>query len=69
MADTSIKVRKDGPYIVRGPITLLDANDQPMKVPEGSAVALCRCGHSATKPFCDGAHRTAEFKSEVVADS
>ena len=30
---------------------------------KSGSVALCRCGHSSNKPFCDGAHRKAEFKA------
>jgi CDGSH-type Zn-finger protein len=32
-----------------------------------SSVSLCRCGQSATKPFCDSAHKTCGFDSVVVA--
>ncbi|MBX5466498.1 MAG: CDGSH iron-sulfur domain-containing protein [Firmicutes bacterium] len=59
MADTPvvIKVRDNGPYLVEGPITIEDAEGHPFTLPEGRAVALCRCGMSTTKPFCSGAHR------------
>ncbi|UGS37926.1 CDGSH iron-sulfur domain-containing protein [Capillimicrobium parvum] len=58
-----IKVRDDGPYKVTGPVRLIDADGAPYTLPEGSAIALCRCGQSATKPFCDASHRTAGFTS------
>jgi len=35
----------------------------------GEAIALCRCGHSSNKPFCDGTHKTAEFQSVVRAQA
>ena len=58
-----IKVRDDGPYKVTGPVRLIDAEGNAFDLPEGRALALCRCGHSRTKPFCDAAHKTAAFAS------
>lgn len=55
-----IKVRENGPYLVRGKVTLTDADGNAYTV-EGPNVALCRCGGSQTKPFCDGTHRTNGF--------
>jgi CDGSH-type Zn-finger protein len=49
----------DGPYLVRGGAALLDADGAAYEV--GQTIALCRCGHSKTKPFCDGAHERARF--------
>jgi CDGSH-type Zn-finger protein len=56
----TIKVRESGPYLVRGPVTLIDADGNPYTV-EGPNIALCRCGGSQTKPFCDTSHRTNGF--------
>ncbi|MBJ7243195.1 MAG: CDGSH iron-sulfur domain-containing protein [Solirubrobacteraceae bacterium] len=55
-----IKVRDDGPYKVTGPVVLEDADGNRYDV-AGRPVALCRCGLSEKKPFCDGAHNGAEF--------
>jgi CDGSH-type Zn-finger protein len=60
MPDVQIKVRESGPYLVKGPITLVDADLNPYTI-EGENVALCRCGQSQTKPFCDGSHKTSGF--------
>ncbi len=60
MQDFGIKVRESGPYLVKGRVTLEDA-DGNQYVVEGENFALCRCGGSATKPFCDGTHRTNGF--------
>jgi CDGSH-type Zn-finger protein len=49
----------DGPYLVHGGAALLDADGAAYDV--GQTIALCRCGHSKTKPFCDGAHERARF--------
>jgi CDGSH iron-sulfur domain-containing protein 3 len=51
-----IKVRDNGPYKVTGPVTIVDAEGNRFAVPEGP-VALCRCGRSQTKPFCDASHK------------
>lgn len=52
----------DGPLLVRGDVRIEDADGNP--VPRRRAtVALCRCGHSAVKPFCDGSHKAAGFKA------
>lgn len=61
-----IKVRDDGPYKVTGPVRLIDAQGNELDLPEGP-VALCRCGHSQTKPFCDRSHRSNNFASCVRA--
>jgi CDGSH-type Zn-finger protein len=58
-----IKVRDDGPYKVTGPVRLIDADGGVFDVPAGVPIALCRCGHSADKPFCDRSHREAGFAS------
>ena len=49
----------NGPYLVKGSITLLDAQGNHYEVSD--TIALCRCGHSNTKPFCDGTHETTSF--------
>ena len=54
MSDVTIKVQHDGPYLVSGPVTILDADGNAYDVGDGKVVALCRCGGSTTKPFCDG---------------
>jgi CDGSH-type Zn-finger protein len=66
MDEVVIKVRDNGPYRVSGPFKLIDATDGEFTL-EGEVIALCRCGHSEHKPFCDGTHRKVEFKSEPRA--
>ena len=56
-----IKVRDNGPYKVTGPVTIVDADGNRFDVPEGT-IALCRCGQSRTKPFCDTSHRASGFE-------
>ncbi len=48
-------------------IELLDARGQAFGLGGRRALSLCRCGHSANKPFCDGAHNAAGFDSACEA--
>lgn len=63
MAEVTIKVRENGPYLVTGPVTLTDAEGNVYELPEGRAFVLCRCGRSSTKPFCDATHRQVGFEA------
>jgi CDGSH-type Zn-finger protein len=68
--DVEIKVRENGPYKVTGPITLIDADGNEFEVGEpGRPIALCRCGGSTTKPFCDGTHSKIGFDAAERAVS
>jgi hypothetical protein len=58
----SITVCPDGPLLVRGGYQLLDGDDRPID-PGRATVALCRCGASSIKPFCDGSHKRARFRA------
>lgn len=60
--DIVIKARDSGPYLVTGSVRLTDADGTPYAL-EGENIALCRCGHSQTKPFCDGSHKTSGFSA------
>lgn len=64
----NIKVRNNGPLIVEGEFTMTDAAGNPITVKKA---ALCRCGGSTTKPFCDGMHSKIGFQgaSEAVTKS
>ncbi len=66
MADVTIRATKNGPYLVRGPIELLDTTGNKIKV-EKETIALCRCGGSTTKPFCDGTHSRIGFQAAEAA--
>jgi CDGSH-type Zn-finger protein len=52
---TVIRAYADGPLLVRGDFELRDENGEEID-PRRGTIALCRCGHSAAKPFCDGSH-------------
>jgi CDGSH iron-sulfur domain-containing protein 3 len=62
MDEVEIKVREGGPYKVTGPVRIVDAEGHEIETPDdGRPLVLCRCGGSATKPFCDGSHRENGF--------
>ena len=65
MSDIKIQAMKNGPLVITGAVDVLDSNGQPMTPPR-PRVALCRCGHSGNKPFCDGMHNKAGFQSDCV---
>ncbi len=72
MPEIQIKIRENGPYRVSGPITLVDADGNAYDIGEqGEVIALCRCGGSTTKPFCDGTHSKIGFQAaeRAVAES
>jgi CDGSH-type Zn-finger protein len=62
MTAIRIRVRDDGPLLIEGDVELVDAEGNAFAPPANKPlVALCRCGQSATKPFCDGSHKTCAF--------
>ena len=62
-----IKVRENGPYLITGDdVTVVDWNGNAYPITK-RPVALCRCGASANRPFCDGTHRTIDFKGSKTA--
>ncbi len=64
MSDAEVKVRESGPYKVEGAFRLVDSGGAEFAVPDPDRpVALCRCGGSTTKPFCDGTHSEAGFEA------
>jgi CDGSH-type Zn-finger protein len=69
MAQVTIETIKNGPYIVKGEVELIDADGN--KFPVEPRMALCRCGASTEKPFCDGTHSKIGFKAaeKVVPES
>lgn len=64
---TRITVRNNGPLRLEGEFEIVDQEGRAFGLSGRTAVSLCRCGHSANKPFCDGSHKKMEFQSEVAA--
>lgn len=64
MSQVKIRVRDSGPLLVEGPVTIIDAAGNSFHIPaDKPAIALCRCGQSKNKPFCDGSHKTCNFQA------
>ena len=59
---TKITVLDNGPYLVKGPVVVVDAEGNRFPA-ERKTIALCRCGGSTTKPFCDGTHSKVGFRA------
>lgn len=63
-----IRCRENGPLLVQGPVKIVDHQGNEFTIPAGKpAVALCRCGQSKNKPFCDGSHKTCGFVAAELA--
>ncbi len=71
MADVIvIRCRENGPLVVPAGVTIVDHQGNAFVIPPGKEnIALCRCGQSQTKPFCDGSHRACGFQASEVAAS
>ena len=61
--EPSVAVVRDGPLWVRGGVEIVDRDGEAWEV--RNRVALCRCGESENKPFCDGSHRVVGFREPV----
>ncbi len=62
-----ITVNNNGSLKVEGEVELCDGAGKAYGLGGRSKISLCRCGHSANKPFCDGSHAKAGFSSSVTA--
>jgi 3-phenylpropionate/trans-cinnamate dioxygenase ferredoxin subunit len=66
----TIKTRLNGPYLVTGDLSelsLIDADGNAYDLAGKATIALCRCGGSMTKPFCDKTHSTIGFEAAESA--
>ena len=63
-----LRLRENGPLVIHGPFRLVNHRGEEIPLPtDKPLVALCRCGHSANKPFCDGSHKACGFVDESVS--
>lgn len=65
--ETRITPYRDGPLIVRGDFELTDQDGRPIDA-RRKTVALCRCGRSRIRPFCDGTHKLVGFEAPSGAE-
>ncbi len=68
MQEAVITPYRDGPLLVRGPFRIEDQEGNEITVRRGT-VALCRCGRSRMRPFCDGTHKLVRFTAPSDAES
>ena len=61
--DSTVRIvcARNGPLLVRGPLTVVGSDGS---MSEGTKGALCRCGLSSTRPFCDGSHKGSDFEAD-----
>jgi CDGSH-type Zn-finger protein len=62
----TVTTHANGPYLLRGCFQLLDEQGRAMPV-RRRVIALCRCGRSRVKPFCDGSHKLTGFRASGQA--
>lgn len=67
MAATRLTIFNNGSIRVEGDFELVDQDGKAFGLAGRTRIALCRCGQSQKKPFCDGTHKTCGFQSTVVA--
>ncbi len=69
MADIlTIRCRENGPLVLPATFKIVDHLGNEFPLPAGKEnIALCRCGQSKGKPFCDGSHRLASFQAPEIA--
>jgi CDGSH-type Zn-finger protein len=60
--DVVITPYRDGPFLVRGPFTIRTQDGEDIEIGR-RVVALCRCGKSRMRPFCDGSHQVVRFRA------
>ena len=54
---------RNGPYLIRGPFRIVDQDGNEIEA-NRKVVALCRCGRSRIRPFCDGTHKAIRFRAD-----
>ena len=67
MAAAKITINSNGSIRVEGDFEIVDPEGRTFGLAGRTAIGLCRCGHSANKPFCDGSHKVSGFNDPVVA--
>ena len=66
-AEVQIITRMNGPLLVKGPAKLIDHEGNEYNLTGKDSIALCRCGQSANKPFCDGTHKNCGWLADQKA--
>ncbi|GAB4522390.1 MAG: hypothetical protein Tsb0020_40800 [Haliangiales bacterium] len=66
MSDITIKISKNGPLLISETVKVTDMNTGSDVEIEKFPIALCRCGASKNKPFCDGTHSKVGFDGTLA---
>jgi CDGSH-type Zn-finger protein len=67
MSTIEIQAMDNGPYLVKGAVDLQDGAGNSYDVSDKNVIALCRCGASSNKPYCDGTHKSNGFTGDERA--
>lgn len=68
MSEFTVRCRPNGPFVIEGPVQVVDHEGRAFPTnPAKPVVALCRCGASSNKPFCDGTHNKIGFQADNLA--
>jgi CDGSH-type Zn-finger protein len=67
VAATRITIRPNGSIKIEGDFEIVDQEGKPYGLSGRTSAALCRCGHSEQKPFCDGTHKKINFQAPSQA--
>ena len=63
-----IRCRENGPYVIQGTVRIVNHQGEAFVLPtDKPLIALCRCGASGNKPFCDGTHKQTSFHADDQA--
>ena len=68
MSDAKITIRENGSLRIDGEVPLYDHEGNPLTIPADKPYALCRCGGSSRKPFCDGSHKASGFDGTLAGE-
>lgn len=63
MTNVTIKIMPNGPYVIEGEVAITDSKGEKPIISDKKSIALCRCGGSDNKPFCDGTHKRIGFQA------
>ena len=67
MPEVTIKLRENGPILISGPVTLTDHLGNTFDLTGKASIALCRCGQTKNRPFCDGSHKSCGWLAGEIA--
>ncbi len=67
VARASITPYRNGPYLVRGDFEIVGQEGDPIDA-RRKTIALCRCGRSQMRPFCDGTHKLVGFRAAGTSE-